>query len=67
MKKKKFQNIARNVIEREIKSLKKLKKGINSSFDKVVEMILKCKNGKVIISGTGKSGIIANKISSTLA
>ena len=65
MKKKKFQNIARNVIEREIKSLKKLKKGINSSFDKVVEMILKCKNGKVINSGTGKSGIIANKISST--
>ena len=50
MKKKKFQNIARNVIEREIKSLKKLKKGINSSFDKVVEMILKCKNGSAELS-----------------
>ena len=65
--KKRFQNIAKNVIEKEIKSLKKLKKGINTSFDKAVETILKCKNGKIIISGTGKSGIIANKIASTLA
>ena len=34
---------------------------------KAIEKILSCKKGKVILSGVGKSGIIAKKISSTLA
>ena len=67
MKKKNFKLIAKDVIEAEIKSLKKLKLSINQSFNKVVEAIINCKNGKVIISGIGKSGIIGQKISSTLA
>ena len=67
MKKKNFIPIAKEVIEAEIKSLKKLKLSINQSFNKVVEAIINCKNGKVIISGVGKSGIIAKKISSTLS
>ena len=67
MKKKNFILIAKDVIEAEIKSLKKLKLSINQSFNKVVEAIINCKNGKVIISGIGKSGIIGQKISSTLA
>ena len=67
MKKINFKAIAKDVIETEIKSLKKLKLNINKSFDKVVEAILSCKNGKVIISGVGKSGIIGKKISSTFA
>ena len=67
MKKKNFIPIAKEVIEAEIKSLKKLKLSINQSFNKVVEAIINCKNGKVIISGIGKSGIVGQKISSTLA
>tara|TARA_Y100000590_G_scaffold465170_1_gene636692 strand:+ start:235 stop:1215 length:981 start_codon:yes stop_codon:yes gene_type:complete len=67
MKKKNFIPIAKDVIEAEIKSLKKLKSNINQSFNNVVEAIINCKNGKVIISGIGKSGIIGQKISSTLA
>lgn len=67
MKKTNFQAIAKDVIGTEIKSLKKLKSGINKSFNKAVEAILNCKNGKVIISGVGKSGIIAKKISSTFS
>ena len=67
MKKKNFIPIAKEVIEAEIKSLKKLKLNINQSFNNVVEAIINCKNGKVIISGIGKSGIIGQKISSTLA
>ncbi len=67
MKKKNFIPIAREVIETEIKSLKKLKLSINKSFNKAVEAIINCKNGKIIISGVGKSGIIGKKISSTLA
>ena len=67
MKKINFKEIAKDAIETEIKSLKKLKLNINKSFDKAVEAILNCKNGKVIISGVGKSGIIGKKISSTFA
>ncbi len=67
MKKKNFIPIAKDVIEEEIKSLKKLKLSINQSFNDVVDAIINCKNGKVIISGIGKSGIIGQKISSTLA
>ena len=62
-----FTKVAKEVIETEIQSLKKLKKNIKSSFNKAVQAILNCKKGKVIISGVGKSGIIAKKISSTLS
>ena len=62
-----FTKIAKEVIETEIQSLKKLKKNIKSSFNKAVQTILNCKKGKVIISGVGKSGIIAKKIASTLS
>ena len=62
-----FKNIAKEVIDIEINSLKKLKKGIDKNFAKAVEAILDCKKGKVVLSGVGKSGIIAKKISSTLA
>ena len=65
--KKKIKEIAKNVISSEIESLRKLKNNINYSFEKAVEAILNCKNGKVVISGIGKSGIIGKKISSTLA
>tara|TARA_B100000795_G_scaffold114954_1_gene85327 strand:+ start:502 stop:1473 length:972 start_codon:yes stop_codon:yes gene_type:complete len=66
MKKKDYKKIAKNVIDLEIKALKKLKKSINSSFNLAVEAITKCQS-KVILCGVGKSGIIAAKISSTLS
>ena len=65
--KKNFIPVAKEVIESEIKSLSSLKKSINNSFNKVVEKIINCKNGKIIISGVGKSGIIGKKISSTFS
>tara|TARA_X000000368_G_scaffold207213_1_gene163582 strand:- start:676 stop:1653 length:978 start_codon:yes stop_codon:yes gene_type:complete len=65
--KKNFIPLAKEVIETEIKSLSRLKKSINNSFNKVVEKIINCKNGKIIISGIGKSGIIGKKISSTFS
>ena len=67
MIKSKFKKIANEVINIEINSLKKLKKSLDASFNKTIEVILNCKKGKVILSGVGKSGIIAKKISSTLA
>ena len=66
MKKKDYKKIAKNVIDLEIKALKKLKKSINNSFDEAVNAIVKCQ-AKVILCGVGKSGLIASKISSTLS
>ena len=49
MKKKNFIPIAKEVIETEIRSLKKLKISINNSFNKAVRALINCKNGKVVI------------------
>ena len=67
MKNKKIQLIAKNVIQDEIYALKKLKSSIVNSFNQIVKIILNCKNGKVIISGVGKSGIIGKKWSATFS
>ena len=67
MKKNKFKKVAQEVILTEIKSLNKLKASIDNNFHKVIEAIINCKKGKIILSGVGKSGIIAKKISSTLS
>tara|TARA_B100001057_G_scaffold250170_1_gene250413 strand:- start:8144 stop:9124 length:981 start_codon:yes stop_codon:yes gene_type:complete len=67
MNRSKFRKIAQEVILSEIKSLQKLKSSIDRNFNKVIEAIINCKKGKVILSGVGKSGIIARKISSTLS
>ena len=58
--------IGKNVIELEIKALKKLKNSLDKSFNDTVQAISKCKS-KVVICGVGKSGIIASKISATLS
>jgi arabinose-5-phosphate isomerase len=66
MKKQNHKKIAKNVIDLEIKALRKLKNSINSSFDEAVDSITKCQS-KVILCGVGKSGLIAAKISATLS
>ena len=66
MKKYNYKKIAKNVIDLEIKALKKLKNSINDSFNDAVDAIAKCQS-KVILCGVGKSGLIAAKISSTLS
>ena len=58
--------IGKDVIDLQIKALKKLKNSINNSFKEAVNAIFKCKS-KVIVCGVGKSGIIASKISATLS
>ena len=66
MKKKKYIKVAKEVIDLEIKALIKLKKSINESFNLAVQQIIKCQS-KIILCGVGKSGLIANKIASTLS
>ena len=62
-----YSNIARNVIDLEIKGLQKLKKNINNfNFNKAVNSIANCQS-KIILVGVGKSGLIASKIAATLS
>ena len=66
MKKTDYKKIAKDVINLEIKALKKLKNSINNSFNDAVDAIVKCPS-KIILCGVGKSGLIASKIAATLS
>ena len=66
MKRKNFLNIAKDVIDLEIRALQILKKNINKSFNEAVFHIANCQS-KVVLCGVGKSGLIASKIAATLA
>ena len=57
---------AREIVEREADALRRMAARIDDSFLRVVELTLQLK-GRVVTSGMGKAGIIANKISATLA
>jgi len=56
---------ARRVLEIEAQSIVALIDRIGPEFEKAVEMILKSK-GRAILTGMGKSGLVARKISATL-
>ena len=66
MNKKNYTSLARKSADIQINELKKVKKVFNNSFNKAVDLILKCK-GKVIFAGIGKSGLVARKISATFS
>ena len=53
------------VIRLEAESVRQLAERVDRSFVKMVDLICRCK-GRLIISGIGKSGIIAHKIVATL-
>ena len=57
---------AKKVLDIEAKAIKALKKKINSDFIKIIEKISKIK-GRIIVTGMGKPGFIAQKISATLS
>ena len=55
----------KNVFEIEIEALQSVMRSISPAFVHAVETIARCR-GRVIVTGIGKSGIIANKIAATL-
>jgi len=59
-------DIGREVIKIEADAVASLIDRIGREFDEAVEMIFNC-NGRVIVTGMGKSGLISQKIASTLA
>ncbi|MBN1871584.1 MAG: KpsF/GutQ family sugar-phosphate isomerase [Candidatus Omnitrophica bacterium] len=57
---------AKEVLKIEAKAIQSLIKRIDNSFEKAVRLIVKTK-GRVIVTGMGKPGFIAQKISATLS
>lgn len=58
--------IAHEVLQTEAEAIMHIKDSLNGDFIRAVEMILDC-TGKIILTGMGKSGIIAKKIAATLS
>ncbi len=61
-----FTKSALNVINIELQAISNLTKSIDAQFEQACQAILDCE-GRVIVTGMGKSGHIANKIAATLA
>lgn len=58
--------VAKRVIDIEMAAIKRLRNSLSTEFEKAIETIYQC-NGRVIVSGLGKSGAIGRKIAATLA
>jgi len=58
--------IAKEVIEIESSAISGLIKNLDNNFDEAIRLISKS-NGKLIVTGIGKSGLIGKKIAATLA
>jgi arabinose-5-phosphate isomerase len=57
---------ARDVLEIEAGAIRALKKRVGRHFESAVQLIAQTR-GRVVVSGMGKTGIIAQKLSATLA
>ncbi len=59
-------DIARKVFETEAKAILGLIPKLDENFNKALDLLEQCK-GRVIVTGMGKSGIIARKLAATLS
>ncbi len=57
----------KEVIEIEITALQNMKELLDERFNKAVDYIMQHTDARVITSGIGKAGLIANKVAATLA
>ena len=58
--------LARNVLNIESREITALANRLDASFDEAIQLILHCQ-GRVVVSGMGKSGHIGGKIAATFA
>ena len=61
-----YANRAKEIFDEEIRELEKLKNSIDTSFDQVIDALYHCQ-GKVVMMGIGKTGIIAHKMAASFA
>ena len=57
---------AKKVFDKEIEALEKTRDALGEDFEKILNLILRCE-GKLILTGMGKPGHIATKMSATFA
>ena len=57
---------ARRVLEIEAKAIADLASRLDGAFERAAELLLECQ-GRVVVTGMGKSGIVAQKIAATLS
>jgi arabinose-5-phosphate isomerase len=60
-------DVAREVLQIEAAAVRALIRRIDERFLAAVSLILECREGRVVVTGIGKSGHVARKIASTLA
>ena len=58
--------IGRGVLKKEAEAVLKVMDDLDYSFERVVDTIYHC-NGRVVLTGIGKSGLVCKKIASTLS
>ena len=61
-----FRKTARRVLEIESRAVARLAERLDENFDRAVQMLTGCQ-GRVVVTGMGKSGVICQKIASTLS
>lgn len=66
MKENKILDSSKRVLEIEAKGITALAENLDGRFEELVELCLAC-SGKVVLTGMGKSGHVAKKISATLS
>lgn len=59
-------SVMKDVLKKEAEAINRLIERMDGEMLRVIEMMLNC-NGRVVMTGVGKSGIIAHKISATFA
>ena len=57
----KINELAKEVLDIEAKSILRLKNNIGEEFDKAIDILYNCK-GRVIVTGMGKSGLIGKRL-----
>ncbi len=65
-RKKDILNVAKAVLREEAKAVAALEERIGPEFERAIDLIFNC-NGRVVVTGMGKSGQISRKIAATLA
>jgi arabinose-5-phosphate isomerase len=58
--------LAREVLDIEIEGLSAVRGQLNGGFEEALELLYACK-GRVVVTGIGKSGLVARKIAATLS
>lgn len=60
-----IKDYAVSIIQKEIFALQKMASSLNENFEKSIQLLFECK-GRIVLTGIGKSALIAQKIAATL-